>query len=328
MRIRKGALPISLLVLVLVGGPPGAALAGQGTRGAITGQVVLPSGLPSSERIKVTLTGYRIPETTTYTDTKGRFTFTGVSDGTYSLEVQADAKLFYPVTQEVRVIYGAHPGLIIVLRGKTEAAKQSVGNVVSTAEFDQQVPDAARKEFDKGRQLSEQGKFKDAAERFKQAVAIYPGYLMARNNLGVQYLKMGKWSEAAEQFDAAIGIDPKAFNPRLNLSIALIEQKKYVEAIEHLNQAISIDSSSPAVHLYAGIASIGVDNIDQAERELSTAISLEGPQQPLAHFFLGITYIRKGERESAVRELNAYLKKEPDGEKAPRARQLIEKLKQ
>lgn len=304
------------------------ALSYAGQRGSITGQVVFPSGQQINNRIRITLSGYRISSLIAYTDNRGRFVFQNIGDGTYTLEVEGDANIYEPVTQEVRVIYGASPGLVITLSEKKHSASKSNSNVVSAGEFDQQVPDEASKEFEKGAQLSEKGKIQDAIERFKNAIAIFPNYLMARNNLGVQYLKLGKWAEAAEQFEAAIEIDSKALNPRQNLAIALVEQKKYVQAIEHLNQAISIDSSSPATHLYAGIASLGIDEIDQAERELSMALSLGGARYSNAHFYLALVHIKRGAREPAIRELKAYLEKLPTGEKAPRARQLLEKLKQ
>jgi Tfp pilus assembly protein PilF len=296
-------------------------------RGTVAGQVVLPSGHQVNHRIKVTLSGYRIASNTVYTDNKGRFSISTSGDGTYTLEVESEDGMYERVTQEVRVIYGAHPMLVITLREKP-SAKKSATNVVSAGELDQQVPEAARKEYEKGAQLSEKGNFREAAERFKKAIALFPAYLMARNNLGVQYLKLGQWAEAAKQFEGAIEINPKALNPRQNLGIALIEQKKYAQAIEHLNQAIAIDSSSATAHLYLGIASLGVDEIDQAERELTTALSAGGDGYSNAHFFLGLAFIRKGDRERAIRELKTYLEKEPKGEKAPRANQLLEKLKQ
>jgi len=40
------------------------------------------------------------------------------------------------------------------------------------------------------------GKIQDAIERFKKAIAIHTNYLMARNNLGVQYLRLGQWPES------------------------------------------------------------------------------------------------------------------------------------
>jgi Tfp pilus assembly protein PilF len=300
----------------------------QGQRGTISGKVVLPAGASVNNRIRVTLSGGRIASQTTYTDNKGLFFFSNVSDGIYTLEILGDTAFFEPVTQEVRLIYGAHPVLVVSLRAKETAPTKTKTNVVSAAELDQQVPPAAAKEFEKGVQLSNRGKIEDAIGRFKKAVEIFPDYLMARNNLGVQYLKLGKWAEAAEQFEAAIETNPKTFSPRLNLAIALIELRRYADAIEDLTQAISIDSSSPAAHLYMGIASLGTEAIDQAERELSTALSLGGAAHSMAHFYLALVYIKKGEREPARRQLNAYLEKDPKGEKAPRAKQLLERLKQ
>jgi tetratricopeptide (TPR) repeat protein len=244
------------------------------------------------------------------------------------LEILADPTQYEPVTQEVRLIYGAHPVLVISLNEKASASSKSKSNIVSAAELDQKVPEAASKEFEKGVQLSNQGKLEDAIGRFKKALDIFPSYLMARNNLGVQYLKLGQWAQAAEQFKAAIETNSKVFSPRLNLAIALIELRQYEEAIEDLNQAISIDNTSPAAHLYLGIASLGTDAFDQAESELSTALSLGGAAHSMAHFYLALVYIKKGEREEAKRQLNAYLEKLPKGDKAPRARQLLEKLKQ
>ncbi|HEV8487821.1 MAG TPA: DUF2012 domain-containing protein [Blastocatellia bacterium] len=297
-------------------------------RGTITGRVILPTGPPVNNRIRVTLSGPRVTSMTAFTDNKGRFVFGNVSDGIYTLEVMADSNVYEPVTQEVRVIYGAHPGLIIALKEKMGSARKSSANIISTAELDQNVPDAAKKEFEKGAHLSDKGKIQDAIECFRKAIAIYPNYLMALNNLGVQYIKLGKWPEAVEHFQAAIEINSKAFSPRLNLAIALIEQKKYAEAIEDLNQAISIDSASPGAHLYLGIASLGTEEVDQAERELSTALSLGGTSYSLAHFYLALAHMKRGEREQAIGALNAYLEKMPKGEKAPRARQLLERLKQ
>ena len=296
-------------------------------RGSITGQVVLPSGHQVSNRIRITLIGFRTSPLTAFTDNKGRFIFPSVNDGMYTVEVEGDSSLYEPVTQEVRVIHGAAPALLINLKEKPGTVRKSMPSVVSAAELDQQVPEAARKEYEKGVEFSGQRKIQDSIERLKRAIDIFPTYLMARNNLGVQYLKLGQWEEAAEQFEAAIEINSKALNPRQNLALALIEQKKYAQAIEHLNQAISIDSSSPTTHLYAGIASLGIDEIDQAERELSAALSMGGAEYSNAHFYLALVYMKKGERGPAIRELKAYLEKLPKGEKAPRARQLLEKLK-
>jgi tetratricopeptide (TPR) repeat protein len=185
--------------------------------GVIAGRVVMPSGHPVSERIRITLSTLNDPGLVLYTDANGFFGFENLAQGTYYVEVSGDPKRYEPVTEQVRLMRGMKVSMS--LKEKGSASKPNTGNVVSSAETDQHVPDQARKEFEKATQLSTQGKTQEAIERYKQAIEIYPPYLMAHNDLGVQYLKLKQFDEAIEQFEAAIDIGPKAFNPRLNIGI-------------------------------------------------------------------------------------------------------------
>jgi Flp pilus assembly protein TadD len=301
---------------------------GGGGRGSIAGRVVLPSGQPVGGRVRVTLSNLRDPELTIYTDNNGGFAFPSLAEATYTLEVSGDPKLYDPITQEVRLHRGMQVRLMINLKEKTTSGgAKPAGNVVSRAEIDPKIPALAKKEYEKGVTMSNEGKIQQAIERFKQAITIYPQYLLARNDLGVQYLKIRRLSEAAEQFEAAIEINPKAFNPQLNLGITRVEQKQYSAAKDLLRLASSIDSASPAAHLYLGIASVETDEVEEAARELSAALSIGGIEFSVAHFYLAHVHMKKGERDEAVRELEAYLAKSPNGEQAPKARQLLEQLK-
>jgi len=151
---------------------------------------------------------------------------------------------------------------------------------------------------------------------------------MALNDLGVQYLNLGRFPEAQERFEIAIELNAKAFNPNLNLGIVLIKQRKFGDAMERLRQALSIDSSSAAVHLYVGIASVETDDLQAAEHELSIALSLGGAALSVAHFFVARVHLKKGQAQSATRELTLYLEAQPNGEYSAPARKLLEQLKQ
>jgi tetratricopeptide (TPR) repeat protein len=295
--------------------------------GRISGRVVLPSGHPVNSRVRVTLSSAEAPGITTYTDNNGIFSFSNLHEGVYTLEAAGDPNLYDSVFEQVRLIRSMQLHLTIYLKEKSTPAKRLAGNTVSLAELDQKVPAAARREFEKATQLVSQGNIQQAIEHYKRAISIYPEYLMARNDLGVQYLKLKRWEDAAEQFEAAIETNPKAFNPRLNFGIALIEQRKYPQAIDQLLQALSLQSDSPAAHLYLGIASLKTDELDTAERELSKAISLGGPQYSVAHYYLAQVQMKRGDRAGAVRELETYLEHAPDGEHCASARSLLEKLK-
>lgn len=295
--------------------------------GTISGRVVLPSGESLNGSVRITLSTPEDPGLLAYTDNSGNFTFTNLGEGTYTVEVLGDRRLYEPVSEVVRLIRSSRVNLMIYLREKAKP-RGAEGHMVSAAEFDQKIPPQARKEYEKATGLLRDGRTQAAIERLKQAVAIYPQYLMARNDLGVQFLKLNRLAEATEQFEAAIEINPKAFNPRLNLGIALVKGKKYGEAADHLDVAVSMDSSSASVHLYLGIVRVATDELAPAERELASALSIGGEEYSVAHFYLAAVYMKKGEREPAIRELSAYLNTSPNGDEAVRARQLLEKLKQ
>jgi tetratricopeptide (TPR) repeat protein len=298
-------------------------------RGSIVGRVVLPSGEAVSTRIRVTISSIRDPESSTiYTDTNGNFGFGNLAEGTYTLEVTGDAKHYESVFQEVRLIRAMQMRLIINLKERAPAPDKGSAYVVSVGEVDPNVPQAAKKEYEKGTKLVAEGKLQEAIARFKQALHHYPKYLMARNDLGVQYLKLKQVDEAIEQFEAAIEINSKALYPHLNLAIAQIEQKRFNEAMDHLNQAMAINSSSPAVHLYLGIASAEIDELAAAERALTTAISMGGAEFTVAHFHMARVHMKRGARDGAIRELKTYIEKAPGGEHVIKARALLKELEQ
>ncbi|HEY7546470.1 MAG TPA: tetratricopeptide repeat protein, partial [Blastocatellia bacterium] len=295
--------------------------------GSIAGRVVMPSGHPVGERVRITLSTLNDPGLALYTDANGFFNFDNLPQGNYFVEAAGDPKRYEPVTEQVRLMRGMKVNLVLPLREKGTSSKKNTGNVVSSAEADQNVPEQARKEFEKATVLASAGKIQEAIERYKQAIVIYPPYLMAHNDLGVQYLKLKQFDDAIEHFEAAIDIGPKAFNPRLNIGIALVEKKRFTDAISQISEALSIDSSAPAAHLYLGIASVEIDDLDSASRELGKALALGGPEYAVAHYYMAHLFLKKGEREPAIGELKTYLEKFPRGEYADKARAMLDKLK-
>lgn len=295
--------------------------------GSISGTVTLPSGHPVNTRVRITLSTMNDPGISGYTDNQGGFSFSRLRSGNYTVEASADGNLYDAVTEQVFLPRGGRANLRMALRGKSGANGQPRANVVSLEELSQRVPAAAKKEYEKAVKLAGEGNTVQAIEGYKKAIAIWPEYLVARNDLGVQYLNLRRLLEAAEQFEAAIDINPRAFNPHLNLGIVLVKQKNYSSALERLNGAMSIDSSQPAAHLYIGIAAVEIDELVQAEKELKAALALGGPEYSVAHYYLARLRMKTGEREGAIRELQTYLDTTPTGEEAERARQLLEKLK-
>lgn len=293
----------------------------------IEGRVLSPSGQPANFNVKVTLSEAHRPMITLYTNEHAEFRFLNLREGEYFVQAVANEKIYETAPQRIVIGRGLTYRLTITLREKVEVAERKAGaKAGSDSESDQAAPQAAQKEYNQAERWAGKGDARQAIERFQRALAIYPDYLDARNDLGAQYLKLRRFDEAAEQFRIVLEKNPKYFNSRLNLGLVLIEQKDYAAAIAQLNQAVDIDGESPSPRLWLGVALLQTGDMPGAERELSRALITGGANFTAAHYYLAHIYLRRGDSAEASRELKAYLEESPKGEFSEEARLLLKKL--
>jgi Flp pilus assembly protein TadD len=299
----------------------------QAQGGTLRGRLFLPNGTFLNEATRISLETGRGVKSTVFTDNQGQFIFPGLTPGGYTLVIEGDRSRYETTSSSIEVFGNSTAILNVVLKERKLSRTAKNGNSISVGELDASVPDKAKKEFEKASTASSQGKPKEAITHLREAIAIYPRYLMAQNDLGVQLLALGKLEEAAVELHKALAIEPKAFNPNLNLGIVLVQQQKFAEGADVLKTAVSLDSGSAAAHLYHGIALEGVKSFELAESELKSAYELGGMPFAIALFHLGHVYLDKGERQRASTALKSYLNKEPAGTKAQEARKLLASIK-
>jgi tetratricopeptide (TPR) repeat protein len=280
--------------------------------------------------VKVNLRVLRGDQAITYTDQQGQFEINNLSPGQYTVEIDADRDgRFESASEKVLVRRGGGPTLItIYLKEKrSEVLTRASDRTISVAMLDQKVPSAAKREFDKASRLSAEGKSRESIEALRRAIAIYPDFLIAHNDLGAQLLEQGQFEQAAVELRAAIKIDLTAFNPQLNLGIVLVRQKKFREAREVLDKALSLEPQSPPAHLYAGIAAVGLNEGDQGEREFKAAHDFGGATYAIALLDLGKLYMKRGAREMALKAFESYLRESPNAPDAAQVEKLIGMLR-
>lgn len=295
--------------------------------GSISGRVVLPNGNSVNENVRMSLETLRGVRSSSFTDNQGQFSFRGLAPGSYQVVVEADRNRFEVVSVRVEVFPGSPSILTITLKEKKPSGEsRSAGSTVSATELDSDIPGEARKEFERGSSSSKEGKTEEAIVHLRKAIKIYPAYLMAYNDLGVQLLAQGKLDEALDELRRAIALDPKAFNPNLNLGIVLVHQHNFLEAADSLRTALSLESNSPAARLYMGKALSGLDDPDGAAREFKTAHDLGGEAYAMALFDLGQIYLSKGNRKLALETFERYLSEAPKAANAAEVKKLIQVL--
>ena len=287
--------------------------------------MVNPGGRFVSENIKVSLVTYRGVLAVTFTDARGGFDFTDLTPGNYEVQVETSGLEYQIVNQNVQVFKGMPSVITVPLNDKNSSTATRAGSV-SVAELSADVPKAAKKEFEAANKAAANNRSDEAIAHLRKAIEIYPGFVMARNNLGAQLLGQGKLDDAAEELQKAIELDQKAFNPKLNLGIVLVEQQRFIEAAIILDQALALNSESPSAQLYAGVARLRLENLDLAEKHLKAAYALGGVGYSMALFHLGELYMNKGDRQAALKSFQAYLHDSPSASNAAQVQKMIAML--
>jgi Tfp pilus assembly protein PilF len=307
--------------------PPGGTDTGLGGGNAITGTVLLASGQRLQSHVTVRLQTFTKGDRLSVTDDNGTFVFRQLPGGQYTIVIEKveDYQTFRQVV-DVRQYAGTPPQnytLNIRLELK-DAVKAKTG--VLNADL-ASVPANARATYQKALQSAQAGKTQEAIDQLQQAISEYPNFMLAYNELGVQYLAVGDLAKAEESLSSALKIKPDAFEPLVNYGITLVRLKRFSEAVPQLRAAIKQKEQSPVGHFYLGRALAYQKRYDDAIPELNLAIQLGGDQMKESHRYLAAIYNEKGDKQHAISELETYLKLAPNSKDADHLRQLISDLR-
>ena len=322
----------SLLVVVRVtaqGIPQGSASTdtGFGGNNQISGMIVSSTGQRIARRISVRLKTMTRGDQISTTDDNGNFVFRQVPPGDFVVVIDKEQE-FEPFTQNVTVIQprGMPPqnyylSIRLTLKGRTDTRTG-----VLNAEF-ANVPPRARAAYDKAQALAQAGNNKAAIEQLKQAISDYSDFMLAFNELGLQYLRLGELDKADEALAKALKLAPQSATPLLTHGILLTIMGKFNLAVTELQTALKQKDQSANGHLYLGQALANLGRFADAEAHLTRAVALGGDDVKDAHRFLGAIYFQQGEREKGVAEFETYLKLAPKAKDAEQVRNMIRQNK-
>lgn len=310
---------------------------GTNGRHSIQGRIYFPSGRSVDSRLKVRLENMNAGELSVLADSKGEFTFAGLSPGNYTVVIEGGAE-FETARESVYIDTEARGRRVSVptvprtytvtihLRLKTDflAAGRKIGVVDASMAA---IPSSAKGLYERALEASGQGDNQRAVDLLLSALSQYPHFPHALNELGVQYLRLGKPDLAAEALRKAVNLSPDSFTPRLNYGIALLNRKNFQESVTQLRAALRLKESSPTAHMYLAIALINLHSYDDAEKELLRAIAVGGQNLALVHYYLGGIYWRKQDYKRAADALEKYLQIEPKAPDAARVAATIRELR-
>jgi tetratricopeptide (TPR) repeat protein len=308
--------------------------------------VTFENSRPVGEQLRVDLTNASgIPMSQGFTDSSGRVLFQVGSQGGYIVKVSGlDIKdgssesfevFFCPSHCSrqvfVRVKAKAAPGESTATqntttKSTTTKSAASSGNPAVTSAAELRVPDTARKAFDQGMSAWQKKDYQQAAERFETAVADYPEYDTAYNNLGVMYAHLGQDDKAMAAFRRSVELNDKNADADRNLARMLMRQKDYAQAEQLLKKALTVQAPDAATLTMLAITEIQNGQVDEALKDAQKVHGLPHAGYALVHYISGEVLEEKHQYTQATVEYTTYLRESPSGPEAAEVKSALERL--
>jgi Flp pilus assembly protein TadD len=308
---------------------------GTGGIHTIQGKVYLPNGRTSETSYLVKLQSTNFSTISVNTDQGGSFVFSAIAPGSYSIVVEAGDP--FEVAHEYVVIDAD-----IKIEGAPSVVTAKTVNVPVYLQFKRAtrvavqvynaklaaVPKEAVKHYENGLKLSQANKTDDALLEFRQAVALYPAFGLAYNEIGKICLYQEKNDEAESAFRSALGVDGLDFEAKLHYGVVLMKKNELRNAQKELEEAKTINQTAAAPPYYLGLIFMSLRKFPEAKGEFELTEKLKSTRDyPLAHYYLGGIYWSEKQYKKAADELEKYLQIEPKAKGADQTRKTIQELR-
>ena len=203
-----------------------------------------------------------------------------------------------------------------------------------------------RKYFESGKRYEDEGKLREAAIQFSNALKVDRNYSPAHYELAKTYIQLGSMIAGYQELNRTVALDPKNIQARLDLGNMLLaggvpekakdqantvlsaqpnnadayallsriaqRQGDHAQALAQIQHALQIDPNRAAFHTSLGLLeSVGADGKGAGEQELQKAVSLN-PKDPSARLALAGMLARNGDTQGAEQQASASVQAAPD----------------
>ena len=215
----------------------------------------------------------------------------------------------------------------VTVRSQVQAgtAEQGVGGP-TVAVLDMNIPENARKQYEKAAEPISKGQWKKAKEFILKALAIYPKFAAAYNDLGVVYGRLGDRLQERESLQRAVGLNDHFAAAYVNLGKMDIVDRNFPDAEQYLDKAASSDPKNPATLMLLANVELLNQHFDDAIANCRKVHTMPHSGQTLVHYIAARALIHENRLIEAVTELRTFLLEEPTGQRADAARAELSKL--
>lgn len=208
--------------------------------------------------------------------------------------------------------------------GESESTSLPVNALISAADLG--IPFGAAKEFDRANRLIGKQDWAKAVERLRKAVAIYPDYAAAYNNLGVVYTHLGDRILGRQALQKAITLDDRLAPAYVNLSRISIAANDFPEAETLLGKAASLAPTDAITFVLLAYVQARDQHLDQVVATGRQAHTLSHGQHAFVHLAAAHAFEQKSQIPDAISELQLFLVEDKTSPQAEEVRKALATL--
>ena len=235
----------------------------------------------------------------------------------------ADALQHVPTREAVQALVAATSDDYRLVRVRAAASLAGYPNIPLN-EVDKRSMDAANKEYlasitarpdqwsshyNLGNYYLNRNNPKQAISSYKTSIKLEPRAVLAMVNESMAYARLGENKKADESLKKALKADPDNAAANFNMGLLKAEQSDPKGAEQYLKKALKADPQM-AQAAYNLCVITAKDRINEAVSYCKKAADLR-PQEPRYAYTLAFYLNQKGDRNEAVRMLQALIKKYP-----------------
>jgi Tfp pilus assembly protein PilF len=299
----------------------------QNQTGNIRVRIVFANGRRCNVRAHVVLMAgaSTAPVADAYTDEECVVGFDSLAVGSYRMSVTGDgiedkdSGLFDVDNRKVSQF------VFITVKPK-ESETATTGTDPIVASVDLNIPQKAKKELDKANELIARQDWNHAKDELMKALAIYPQYADAYNNLGVVYARLGDGAHEREVLQKAVSLNDHLASAFVNLGKMDIKERNFPAAETQLAKAANIiPNDAQTLMLLANVELLN-QHFDAAIAHCNKVHSMPHDSQTLVHYIAARAFEHENRLADAAVEFRTFLQEEPSGARADAVRKELSAL--
>lgn len=251
----------------------------------------------------------------TKTDGAGTYSFTGLTNGRFTVKVYAfrydleDQESLIDINT-LNIRGGEGPGYFpqdFYLLPKKGGLKEAELSVI----FAQEVPKEAQTLYEKAIKNLSDKRTDEGVAGLMESIKAFPDYYLALYRLGVELYIRGQYKESIPVFLKATQVNQKSATSYYYLGSALHKLGKEYDkaALASLNKAAFLAPASPQIFLLLGKIERAMGNFADSEKHLLQAKKISTAKNPEIHWELAQLYANGMKKYTeAADELELYMK--------------------